>query len=354
MSLKWCNLFCCSTVCEGCGERHDEARLLLCDECDISYHIYCMEPPLDYVPQGNCTCSFIRFSIAPEKHFVIFLLLNLGKCKWCAVCTVCGSSDPGVNSSWLANYSLCGPCSSLRSCPVCSQSYSESDLIVQCGHCVRWLHGRCDRINTEAEAELCFSSADDAEGNGSGSGYNCPLCRIASDPLPAHLQPGNAKALMALNQAFAAAAAIASGVAPASGRNSSNSNSPTPPSLSLTPTAATGNGLVTSPTTAAAAAAAAAVAVAAALTTDRPKSSASTSSTNAVPPTGLSSTPTPSQLFVVDGVSLSEGGMNYLRSLQLLDQPRRRCRGKNKAQQAAEQGNSADAGKIFLFFNFFV
>ena len=48
-----------STVCEGCGERHDEARLLLCDECDISYHIYCMEPPLDYVPQGNCTFSFL-------------------------------------------------------------------------------------------------------------------------------------------------------------------------------------------------------------------------------------------------------------------------------------------------------
>ena len=39
------------TVCEGCGQRNDEARLLLCDECDISYHIYCMEPPLDYVPQ---------------------------------------------------------------------------------------------------------------------------------------------------------------------------------------------------------------------------------------------------------------------------------------------------------------
>ena len=51
-----------STVCEGCGERHDEARLLLCDECDISYHIYCMEPPLDYVPQGNCTFSSLLSS----------------------------------------------------------------------------------------------------------------------------------------------------------------------------------------------------------------------------------------------------------------------------------------------------
>ena len=246
------------------------------------------------------------------------------------MCTVCGSSDPGLNSSWLANYSLCGPCSSLRSCPVCSQSYTESDLIVQCGHCVRWLHGRCDRMNTEAEAELCFSAADEPDGT---CGYNCPLCRTPSDPLPAHLQPGNAKALIAMNQAFAAAAALANGstIPSKDGRNSSNSNSssPTPPTTATV-------GSVTSPTAAAAAAAAAAVAVAAALTTDRPKSSASTSSPSVLALSNLpttSTTPTSSQLFVVDGVSLSEGGMNHLRSLQLLDQPRRRCRGKNKAQQ---------------------
>ncbi|KAK4006236.1 hypothetical protein OUZ56_011392 [Daphnia magna] len=90
------------TVCEGCGERHDEARLLLCDECDISYHIYCMEPPLDYVPQGNW------------------------KCKWCAVCQVCGSNEPGLYVNWThqANGSLCGPCASLRHCPPCSSSYN--------------------------------------------------------------------------------------------------------------------------------------------------------------------------------------------------------------------------------------
>ena len=78
------------TVCEGCGQRNDEGRLLLCDECDISYHIYCMDPPLDYVPQGNW------------------------KCKWCAICQVCGSNDPGFNSAWSNNYSMCGPCASLQ------------------------------------------------------------------------------------------------------------------------------------------------------------------------------------------------------------------------------------------------
>jgi len=46
------------TVCEGCGSKNDEANLILCDECDISYHIYCMRPPLERVPQGTWKCKW--------------------------------------------------------------------------------------------------------------------------------------------------------------------------------------------------------------------------------------------------------------------------------------------------------
>lgn len=46
------------TVCEGCGQRNDESRLILCDECDISYHIYCTDPKLDYVPRGTWKCKW--------------------------------------------------------------------------------------------------------------------------------------------------------------------------------------------------------------------------------------------------------------------------------------------------------
>lgn len=45
--------------------------------------------------------------------------------------------------------------------------------------------------------------------------------------------------------------------------------------------------------------------------------------------------------FMVDGVCLSEGGMNHLRSLQL-DQPRRRCRAKNKASLESADGDLMD------------
>ncbi|KAF5271825.1 hypothetical protein FQR65_LT05056 [Abscondita terminalis] len=141
------------TVCEGCGQRNDEARLILCDECDISYHIYCMDPPLDYVPHGNW------------------------KCKWCAVCQVCGATDPGFNCAWMNSYTECGPCASHSSCPSCGELYNEGDLIIQCIQCERWLHGTCDSIKTELEAEKCAEE-----------GYNCLLCRPRDVP-PPHLHP---------------------------------------------------------------------------------------------------------------------------------------------------------------------
>lgn len=139
------------TVCEGCGQRNDEARLILCDDCDISYHIYCMDPPLDFVPHGNW------------------------KCKWCAICLKCGGNDPGTNSSWLNSYTECGPCASQSNCPVCNEGYSDGELIIQCTHCDRWLHCNCDSIQSEDDAEKC---AED--------GYTCLLCR-PKDVQPPHL-----------------------------------------------------------------------------------------------------------------------------------------------------------------------
>lgn len=140
------------TVCEGCGEKNDEARLILCDDCDISFHIYCMEPPLDTVPQGTW------------------------KCKWCAICYKCGTSDPGLNCSWQNGYTECGPCSSQIHCPNCIEVYNDGELIIQCTTCDRWLHCLCDQIKNELDAEKCAEE-----------GYICLLCRPKDIP-PPHLQ----------------------------------------------------------------------------------------------------------------------------------------------------------------------
>uniref|UniRef100_UPI00358F3A27 lysine-specific demethylase 5D-like isoform X2 n=1 Tax=Myxine glutinosa TaxID=7769 RepID=UPI00358F3A27 len=42
--------------CLMCGRGDDEAKLLLCDGCDESYHTFCLIPPLQDVPKGDWRC----------------------------------------------------------------------------------------------------------------------------------------------------------------------------------------------------------------------------------------------------------------------------------------------------------
>uniref|UniRef100_A0A8C7WQF7 [histone H3]-trimethyl-L-lysine(4) demethylase n=1 Tax=Oryzias sinensis TaxID=183150 RepID=A0A8C7WQF7_9TELE len=43
-------------ICLVCGSGSAEDRLLLCDGCDDSYHIFCLIPPLHEVPKGDWRC----------------------------------------------------------------------------------------------------------------------------------------------------------------------------------------------------------------------------------------------------------------------------------------------------------
>ncbi|KAG8041194.1 hypothetical protein G9C98_002182, partial [Cotesia typhae] len=140
------------TVCEKCGLRDREDKLILCDDCDISYHTDCLDPPMENVPYGTW------------------------KCKSCAVCQICGSGDPGFNSIWQKNFTQCGPCASHSSCASCQETYTEGDLIIQCVVCSRWLHCSCDHIMTEADAEKCAQA-----------GYHCIICRPRDEPPPHQL-----------------------------------------------------------------------------------------------------------------------------------------------------------------------
>ncbi|XP_045077482.1 histone-lysine N-methyltransferase 2C [Coregonus clupeaformis] len=145
LSKGWRCLEC--TVCEACGQASDPGRLLLCDDCDISYHTYCLDPPLQTVPKGSW------------------------KCKWCVSCTQCGATSPGLRCDWQNNYTQCSPCASMASCPMCTRSYREDELIVQCRHCDRWIHACCQGLNTDKDVE---NAADD--------GFDCTMCRMHALP----------------------------------------------------------------------------------------------------------------------------------------------------------------------------
>jgi hypothetical protein len=42
--------------CERCGSLSDEESMLICDECDQGYHMFCLVPPLKKIPKGDWRC----------------------------------------------------------------------------------------------------------------------------------------------------------------------------------------------------------------------------------------------------------------------------------------------------------
>ena len=44
-------------ACEVCGSAGDGEHMLLCDGCELGYHIYCLHPKLDAVPEGEWYCD---------------------------------------------------------------------------------------------------------------------------------------------------------------------------------------------------------------------------------------------------------------------------------------------------------
>uniref|UniRef100_W5LQE1 E3 ubiquitin-protein ligase UHRF n=1 Tax=Astyanax mexicanus TaxID=7994 RepID=W5LQE1_ASTMX len=42
-NCRWCN-------CHVCGVKQDPDKQLLCDECDMAFHMYCLDPPLTTIP----------------------------------------------------------------------------------------------------------------------------------------------------------------------------------------------------------------------------------------------------------------------------------------------------------------
>uniref|UniRef100_A0A2K5E2S0 E3 ubiquitin-protein ligase UHRF n=1 Tax=Aotus nancymaae TaxID=37293 RepID=A0A2K5E2S0_AOTNA len=60
-SCKYCkddvNRLCRVCACHLCGGQQDPDKQLMCDECDMAFHIYCLQPPLSSVPsedEWNC------------------------------------------------------------------------------------------------------------------------------------------------------------------------------------------------------------------------------------------------------------------------------------------------------------
>lgn len=55
--------------CELCKGGHHEDKIILCDQCDRGCHLFCLNPPLEEVPQGHWVCPLCREAEAAGGAF---------------------------------------------------------------------------------------------------------------------------------------------------------------------------------------------------------------------------------------------------------------------------------------------
>jgi hypothetical protein len=56
------------TCCELCGHHDNEDRMLLCGDglshgCNLGFHVYCLDPPRDTIPQGDWFCETCKLQL---------------------------------------------------------------------------------------------------------------------------------------------------------------------------------------------------------------------------------------------------------------------------------------------------
>ena len=43
-------------ACDACGSAEDDEHMLLCDACDTGFHMFCLQPKVTDVPEGDWFC----------------------------------------------------------------------------------------------------------------------------------------------------------------------------------------------------------------------------------------------------------------------------------------------------------
>jgi hypothetical protein len=68
---------CKKCACTVCGGKHSEDTQVMCDECDEAFHIACLDPPLDSMPEGN---EWYIINCSSFLLLRLFHIINISKC----------------------------------------------------------------------------------------------------------------------------------------------------------------------------------------------------------------------------------------------------------------------------------
>ena len=90
--------------CEVCKGTDNEESMILCDQCDRGFHLDCLEPALQQVPEGDWLCEGC-VAEAPERATPASIAAprTTGSSRRKYTCTHCGAPKPGPASK-------CQPC----------------------------------------------------------------------------------------------------------------------------------------------------------------------------------------------------------------------------------------------------
>ena len=67
--------------CKICRKKGDDDRLLLCDDCNQAFHMYCLRPQLIHVPRGDWFCAACVVSDFIPAHLSL-------SCLFCCICVL--------------------------------------------------------------------------------------------------------------------------------------------------------------------------------------------------------------------------------------------------------------------------
>lgn len=70
-----CRPFVPWTACAGCWNGDDPKRIVICEGCEVEYHTYCLNPPLDEV--GNMSTPQAPAALLHARSVNVLLLQQL-------------------------------------------------------------------------------------------------------------------------------------------------------------------------------------------------------------------------------------------------------------------------------------
>lgn len=65
---------CHSCSCRTCGGKQEPNMQLLCDECNMAYHIYCLDPPLEKIPEEEYWYAYHEFLLRLIRTYIFEII----------------------------------------------------------------------------------------------------------------------------------------------------------------------------------------------------------------------------------------------------------------------------------------